>query len=200
MNKKKILDHFSKVDPIIHKVMQDLDFDKWLGDRDQSDYFKSLCREIVYQQLSGKAASTIWGRFEDLVGGVTPQTVLKHSDQQFRDVGLSWAKARYVHDLAEKVKSKEVTLNDLHAQDNESVIQELMLVKGIGRWTAEMFLMFTLDREDVFSYGDLGLKKGLQKLYDIEELSEDNISQIVDPWSPYKTYGSITLWNVLDKA
>lgn len=191
--------HFAKVDPKILAVLETVNLDDWFEDRPSADHFYNLTRNIIYQQLAGKAASTIYGRFEKLVGGkVTPNQVVKFEDQAFRDVGLSWAKAKYVKDLAAKVISGEVILENINTLDNEGVIAELTKVKGIGRWTAEMFLLFTLHRENIFSHGDLGLKNGFSKLYKIVNPREFQIEEIVSRWSPYKSYGTICLWHYLD--
>jgi DNA-3-methyladenine glycosylase II len=196
---KQIVDHFAIVDPKILKVLETVNLDEWFEEKSSDDHFYNLTRNIIYQQLAGKAASTIFFRFEQLVGGkVKPEKIAQFEDQAFRDCGLSWAKAKYVKDLASKVISREVILENLDTLDDESVIAELTKVKGIGRWTAEMFLMFTLHRPNVFSYGDLGLKNGFAKLYRIDNPSVSDIKSIVDTWEPYKTYGSIALWHHLD--
>jgi len=196
---KLVKKHFSQHDPRILKVLQTVDLGEWFENSSSDDHFYNLTRNIIYQQLAGKAASTIFGRFEALVGGkVKPEKVVQFEDQAFRDVGLSWAKAKYVKDLAAKVISKDVVLSNIDTLDNESVITELTKVKGIGRWTAEMFLLFTLHRENIFSYGDLGLRNGFAKLYGITDPTPTQIKSIVDLWTPYESYGSISLWHHLD--
>lgn len=164
------------------------------------DYFVALTRSIVGQQLSGKAADTIYSRFTGLFPKKRPDAkrLLKLKDQQLRDVGMSWGKVSYVKDLASKHLDKEIDLTSLPKLSNEEVLFELTKVKGIGPWTGEMFLMFTLKREDVFSFGDLGLKKGIEKLYKLKNPTAKQITKIITPWSPYKTYGSIALWRSLD--
>lgn len=194
----KVISHYQNVDITIANVLPTITWSDWFEDRVSSDHFYNLSRNIIYQQLAGKAASTIFGRFESLVKEVTPQNIINIEGQLLRDVGLSWAKVRYVKDLAEKVVSKVINLNSIEQMENEAVITELTKVKGIGRWTAEMFLLFTLHRENVFSYGDLGLKNGLVKLYHLSAPSDKDIAQIVDRWSPYESYGSIALWHTLD--
>ncbi len=198
-NFKKIKHHFAKRDPKILAVLETVNLGDWFEDRSCDDHFYNLTRNIIYQQLAGKAASTIFGRFEKLVGGkVKPERVIEFEDQAFRDVGLSWAKAKYVKDLASKVISGEVVLDNLDTLDNQSVITELTKVKGIGHWTAEMFLLFTLHRENIFSFGDLGLRNGLIKLYGLKNPTDKQIKKIVSKWSPYESYGSICLWHYLD--
>lgn len=195
---KVVKAHFAEVDPKIAQVLETVDLAEWFDDRPSPDHFYNLTRNIIYQQLAGKAASTIFGRFKELVGDITPENIVKFEDQSFRDVGLSFAKAKYVKDLASKVINQEISLAGIDALDNESVITELIKVKGIGRWTAEMFLLFTLHRENIFSFGDLGLKNGLAKLYEIEDPTPAQIQKIIGKWSPYESYGSICLWHYLD--
>lgn len=195
----KVKKHFAQADPKVHMVLETVNLSEWFTKRPSEDHFFNLTRNIIYQQLAGKAASTIFGRFEALIGGqITPEKVVRFEDQAFRDVGLSWAKAKYVKDLAAKVISREINLQDIDTLDNESVINELIKVKGIGKWTAEMFLLFTLHRENIFSHGDLGLKNGFAKLYGIDAPTTAQIQAVVDRWSPYESYGSIALWHYLD--
>ncbi|KKU30795.1 MAG: HhH-GPD family protein [candidate division WWE3 bacterium GW2011_GWA1_46_21] len=182
--------------------MQNLHFGEWFNPRKAkrgSDYFMALCREIVGQQLSGKAAGSIFKRFENLLGSkITPQNIIARKDQEMRDCGLSWAKVKYIKSLAQLVHDKVIDLEALPTLPDEDVVGELVKVKGIGPWTAEMFLIFTLNRENVFSFGDLGLKKGIEKVYSIKDPSKDKIAKIVNKWDPYKTYGSIALWHSLE--
>lgn len=115
-----------------------------------------------------------------------------------RSVGLSGQKARYIQDLAQKVTNKELVLEKLNMLENEEIINELVKVKGVGRWTAEMFLMFALRREDIFSYGDLGLRKAIQKLYGLKkEPTQKQAEKIAKNWIPYRTYACRILWKSL---
>ena len=200
MSHKKVKSHFKKVDPVIYAVMEGIDFKDRIKPRKKDDFFVSLCREITGQQLSGKVARVIFKRFINLFprGKVTPQKVVKVSGQTLREVGMSWAKVKYVKDLAEKTESNKLNFKNLHRLADAQVITELTQVKGIGPWTAEMFLMFTLGREDVFSHGDLGLRKAVVKLYGLRKPTPERINRIVKPWSPYKSYGSIALWHSLE--
>ncbi len=164
------------------------------------DYFLSLCREIVSQQLSGKSAHAIFTRFLKLFPKQkqNAQKILKFTDQKLRDVGMSWAKVKYLKDLAQKVVNKEINLKKLDGLGDLQVIEELTKVKGIGPWTAEMFLIFSLAREDVFSFGDLGLKKAIMKLYKHEKPTQKQLERIVNKWKPYRSYAAILLWRSLD--
>lgn len=194
------LRHFSQTDSKIAGVLDSVTISSWLEERIGDDYFYHLTRNIVGQQLAGKAAAAIFARFETLAGSVAPEKIVAIPDQSLRDAGLSWAKAKYIKDLAAKVISGEVALTDLDRLDDESVIEELTKVKGIGRWTAEMFLLFTLQRPDIFSHGDLGLRNGFIKLYGIADPSREEIERVVSRWSPFRSYGSIALWHYLDNT
>ena len=199
--KNKILVHFKKADPIIYKILKKYDFELFQKPKNSATFFTKLCHEIISQQLAGKAARAIGGRFSDLFENkkISPARVLELSEQDLRNVGMSWAKARYVRDLAQKTNDQEVILDNLHKQENKKVINELVKVKGIGPWTAEMFLIFSLGKEDVFSYDDLGLKKALQKLYQLNGKPNEKQAQgIASKWSPYKSYACLALWKSID--
>ena len=171
---RKIIAHFKKADPILYKAL--LIVHKKHGDKlfileKPLNLFETLCESIVSQQLSVKAGDTIFGRVLDLLPGrkLTPENILKLKDEQLRAAGLSNAKVKYFKDLATKIKNKEVILEELDKLSEEDAIEKLTKIKGIGRWTAEMFLMFALGREDIFSHGDLGLKNAIKKLYKLEK-------------------------------
>ena len=203
MNTGKILEHFSRNDPVIYTVMKTMDFSKWLEKKKTTrlEYFRSLCRQIISQQLSGKAADTIQARFEALFPEkmVSPEKLLAFEDATLRNVGVSWAKVSYVKNIATEVLGDTIRWDDFVILQDEDVVAELIKIKGVGRWTAEMFLMFTLGREDVFSHGDLGLKRGIEKLYHLKNPSPKKIETITSVWKPYRSYGSISLWQSLEK-
>lgn len=197
--KQSVIDHFEKADPILFALLTKLDTEA-LTPKISDDYFKSLCEHIISQQLGGKAADVITKRFHSLfLHGVHPDAVLAVSDDEIRAIGTSWAKVRSLKDLSQKVKEKKVRLDALSRLSDTEVITELVQVKGIGPWTAEMFLMFSLGREDVFSYGDLGLKNAFKKIYGCKkDPSEKQIAQREKAWSPYRTYACRVLWASLD--
>ena len=169
--------------------------------RRRVDYFEDLVASIVEQQLSGKAAKTIFSRVKTLLvksgKTITPEAVLKAKDDKLRECGMSWSKVSYIKDLAKKVKKREVDINNLNKLSDEEIIDELTKVKGIGRWTAEMFLMFTLARPDVFPLDDLGIQKGMKKLFN-KILSKSEMSKIAENWKPFRTTASWYIWRVLD--
>jgi DNA-3-methyladenine glycosylase II len=162
--------------------------------------FVDIVSSIVGQQLSVKAADTIWKRFETLFPEkkVTPEAVLLLSDQEIRDVGCSFSKIKYMKGLAQLVVEKKIDLSGLLSLNDEEVITELTKVKGIGRWTAEMILIFSLARPDVFSLGDLGLKTAVARLYSVEREDLKKIEEISLKWSPNRSLASRYLWRSLD--
>lgn len=188
----------SKKDPILGKVIKKIGpFESHKG----GNYFEDLTESIVSQQLSIKAANTIWGRFIALLPGkkVTPENVWEVPDQKIRDAGLSWSKVAYVKDLAKKTMESGIIFEQFEIMTDEEIITELIKVKGIGRWTAEMFLMFAMERPDVFSYGDLGLRRAIQKLYSLDhEPSVEEAEKISLKWKPYRTLACRYLWRSLE--
>jgi len=191
---KKIKNHFKKVDPVLYKAIKDLYLLEKVAPK---DYFIKLCLEIINQQLSDKASATIYKRFQKLFphGKITPQHALKLTHEEVRATGTSNAKVTFIKSLAQKVVNKELQLEKLDGMADEEVIKELTKIKGIGPWTSEMFLMFSLSREDVFSHGDLGLRKAIKKLYGFKkEPTRKEVEKITQKWSPYRTYACIILW------
>lgn len=201
MKIQTIKQHFKENDSIIYTVISAMELTPLKRTEEPENYFQKLCREIISQQLAGKAAEAIRTRFYELFDNepFTPKDVLLFSEQELRNVGMSWAKARYIRDLAQKVEDNEIRLDNLQDLEDDDVINELVKVKGIGNWTAEMFLIFTLGRENVFSYGDLGLIKGMQGLYGFRKKpTREKIGRIIEKWHPYKSYGCLALWHSID--
>lgn len=170
-----------------------------------TDYYTALVTEIIGQQLSTKAARAIRTKFVDSFGGTfpSPQQILAKSLEDLRATGISWAKAKYVSDLAQHVVDGKVKFDHLDALSNEEIIRELTAVKGIGEWTAHMFLMFCMGRPDVLATGDLGIKNGMQKLYGLDH--SPSAQQIVElaekyKWHPYETVACWYVWEALDNA
>ncbi len=166
---------------------------------DKKLYFEDLIDAITSQQLSGKAAKTIFGRVKELCKGkMTPENILKKKDEELRNCGLSWAKVKYVKDLASRVKGGQLNIGELDSLSDEEVIRELVEVKGIGRWTAEMFLMFSLCRGDIFPVDDLGIKKGFEKVIGKKFDKIKSAKFAEKTWSPYRTVASWYLWRSLE--
>ena len=166
------------------------------------DYFDTLLDAIVSQQLSSKAAATIMGRIRALVPHretPDPQSIIALPDQQLRDAGLSWRKVSYVKDLAVRVAAGELDLAHIAGMEDEEIIKELVAVKGIGRWTAEMFLIFSLARPDVFAVDDYGIQSAMKRLYGMDALPKPALMrQIAEPWRPYRSYAALYLWRSTD--
>lgn len=200
MANKQVLVHFKTKDPVIFRVLKTVNWSEWVKPVKSDHYFEKLCENIVSQQLGDKAARAIYSRFQKLMpsGLVTPNNVLIANEQAMRDAGMSWAKVRYVKDLATQTAAGTLILERLAQMTDETVITELTKIKGIGRWTAEMFLIFSLGRENIFSFGDLGLRRGLEKVYALHNPSQVQIDKIISPWDPFKSYGSIALWHSLE--
>lgn len=199
--KKKVLNHFQKNDPILHAAILSFEGDLRDGPEIKKDLFASLCRTIVGQQLSGKAATAIWNKFRTLFprNKPTATTILKMNDMRLRESGISFAKIRSVRDLSERVTNRSLRLPSLHNKTGEEAREELQQVIGIGPWSSEMFLMFALGHEDVFSAGDLGLQKGIQKIYTLKSLPDKKkIEKLSLNWSPYRTYAATAIWSILD--
>lgn len=162
--------------------------------------FATLARAIVYQQLTGKAARTIYERLEARLGGggLTPDAVLGASHDDLRAAGLSAAKARAVTDLAEHVADGRLAPEDLHALDDAEVEAALVQVRGIGPWSAHMHLMFSLGRLDVWPTGDLGVRKGLARLLGRERVEPTEAEQIGAPWRPWRSVAAFAMWRILE--
>jgi DNA-3-methyladenine glycosylase II len=174
-----------------------------LVDAPAVDPFPALVRTITAQKISTKAAATIHGRLVALMpGGVaTPAGLLELTDDQLRQAGLSRQKAAYLRDLAAKVASGELPVDTLDAMADEEVIEAIVKVKGLGRWSAEMFLMFRLRRPDVLPVDDLGIVNAIQRLYKLRKKPKaDRIRKIGETWRPYRTVACWYLWRSLEST
>lgn len=190
---------FLKKDPVLKKLIEkygELEYDKAVR-----DIFTELVSHIIGQQLSGKAADTIEGRVKELLKTkhpFSPSEILTLDDEAIRKAGLSYSKIKYIKGLAQAVASGELDLTIVNTLPDEEVIIHLTKIKGIGRWTAEMTLMFTLKRPDVFSFGDNGLVTAISKLYGVDKKDIKTIEKISSRWKPYRTYAARYLWKSLD--
>jgi DNA-3-methyladenine glycosylase II len=197
-------EHLRSVDPVMRGLIDargpiDPETDR-RGSR--PDPFEALARAIVGQQLSTKAARSIWERVVETLGGTaTPEAFTSAEPDALRAAGLSNSKVAYLRDLAEHVASGELNLARLAELSDEDVIADLIEIKGVGRWTAEMFLIFHLGRPDVLSTGDLGIRRAAQLAYGLEELpGPTDLERIAEPWRPHRTLGCLYLWRSLDST
>src|SRR3954467_13724254 len=191
--------HFRRHDPVMHGVIRRIG--PYRLKPAGNDRFGMLVRSIISQQISMGAARAIRARLQQLVGSETikPEMILALSTQQLRSVGLSPQKTSYLQDIAIKVNSGEVPLARLGRFSDEEVIAQLIKIKGIGRWTAQMFLIFALGREDVFPIDDFGVRAAIAKLYGFEEVPpRSELIQIGQRWSPFASIGSWYCWRYLD--
>ncbi len=196
----KILNHFKKNDPVLYSFFLKIKIKPIKKDKPQN-YFYRLCEQIICQQLSEKAGDAIFTRFNKLFSkdNIHPQDILSLPHEKIRATGMSNSKVKYVKNLAEAIVNQELKINILDQLTDEKVIEELIKIKGIGPWTAEMFLMFVLGRENIFSYGDLGLRKAIKKIYGFKkDPTKNEIKKIITHWSPYKTHASRILWYSLN--
>jgi DNA-3-methyladenine glycosylase II len=193
--------HLRRVDPVIARVMEQVGPYR-PGDRTGGSHFHALIRAIVFQQLSGKAASTILSRFLALFpdGEPTPPAILALSDTEMRAVGLSRQKIGYLRDLASKVESGALPLDHVHTLSDDDLIAHLVQVKGIGRWTAHMFLMFKLGRENVLPDLDLGIQNAIKRAYRKRKVTPKDVQRIGKAWSPYSSVACWYLWRSLDNG
>jgi len=193
--------HFANIDPVMEKLLHDaisapnpIILPKH---KPMNAYFSSIVASIISQQISTKAADAVRGRVVTHLGGtITPETVAQADFDELKSCGLSNQKTKYIKHNAEVWS--QIAIHEFSAMDNEAIITELTKLYGIGRWTAEMFLIFSLARSDVFSYGDLGLMKGLYQSYNYKPHYVRKIKTTVDNWSPHQTAASLALWFVLD--
>ena len=195
---RKAIQHLKKSDPVLARVIGRVGAYK-IQYRDPS--FETLVRSIVYQQLSGKVAKVIFDRLVDAVPGkkITPAGILKLTPARMRKCGLSKQKTAYIRDLAKKTARGAVKFEGLAVLSDEAVIESLTQVKGIGVWTAHMFLMFALQRHDVLPTGDLGIRTAIRKVYGLDDLPHPKqIEEIAIAWRPYCSVASWYLWRSLE--
>jgi DNA-3-methyladenine glycosylase II len=167
------------------------------------DAYGALLRSIVGQQLSTKAAATIYGRMTELFGGhaPTPRQLLEADPENIRAAGLSYSKIKYLRDLAAHVEDGSLELERLPELPDEEVSAQLTAIKGLGQWTADMFLMFHLGRPDVLPVGDLGIRRAVQTEYRMRKLPDaKRLERLAEPWRPYRTLACLFLWSSLDNT
>jgi DNA-3-methyladenine glycosylase II len=194
---RKAVNHLKKSDPILAAII------KRVGPcrmEFSPPEFHNLAEAIVYQQLNGKAAETIFKRFAALAGEpLTPEGILKLKPEQLRSVGLSKQKSSYLLDMAERAHRGDLNFANLPDLTDDEVIEHLTRVKGVGVWTAHMFLMFTLRRPNVLPTGDFGIRMAIKKHYRKRKLpNPDVMEKIAKPWDPYRSVACWYLWRSLD--
>ena len=194
---KEAIDHLKRADPVLSAIIDRV------GEyriRFRRPDFETLVKSIIYQQLSGRVASVIFGRLAKAAGGkITPESVLKLRPSRMRTLGLSGQKTAYIRDLARHAREGTVVFKGLARLSDEQVLEQLTRVKGIGPWTVHMFLIFALKRHDVLPTGDLGIRNAIRKAYDLAELpAPEEIEAMAARWRPYCTVASWYLWRSLE--
>jgi DNA-3-methyladenine glycosylase II len=194
--------HLKRIDPVLARVIETVGPCRFQL-RNEGTHFEALTRSIVFQQLSGKAAGTILSRFNALYPGNSPDphAVLATSDEQMRAVGLSRQKIAYLRDLSSKVASGDLPLDAVEQMDDDDLIDHLVQVKGIGRWTAQMFLMFRLGRPDVLPELDLGVQNAIRRAYRMRKRpTPKQVKRIGAKWSPHSSVACWYLWRSLENG
>lgn len=191
--------HLSKADPILARIIAEVGA---LGIQPRRERFQALARAIIFQQLAGAAANAIYGRFVGLFPDVefpSPERVLAKTVPELRAVGLSEKKALYIRDLAAHIRDGKLNFHLFHRMTDEEIIEHLVMVKGIGRWTAEMFLMFNLGRPDVMPADDLGVQNAIKRHYRMRQRpNRKRLLKHAERWRPYRTAAAWYLWRSLD--
>ena len=186
---------FLEDDSVLGSYIQKLSMPNYKLDR---DYFKSLCKYIIFQQLSVKSASRTFARFKKLLQDVKPTILLNTNDDDLKNTGLSFRKVNYLKELSQSFIKNDNYKNLINKSDQE-IVKSLTKIKGIGSWTAEMFLIFTLGRIDVFSTKDIGLLNGLKLVYNLNNRPTfENAELLSKRWSPYRTIASLYLWKIIE--
>ena len=187
-----------KLDPALAKLMEQCGH---IEIPLQEDYFMSIASAIVGQQLSNRVAEVLWTRLVELANEpISPETILSLEGESLRQIGISYSKITYLKALATAVKDNTLELNSLHLFDDEEVKRQLTSVKGVGPWTAEMFLIFSMGRQDVFSVGDGGLQRAVKWLYNLDEVpSKEELLRISSRWKPYRSIAALYLWRAIDE-
>jgi DNA-3-methyladenine glycosylase II len=186
----------SKADPMMKKLIKAYGKEGMIG---KEDAYQTLVRAIVGQQISVKAADAVWARIETGLGKVAPKRAQNHSIEQWRSYGLSGQKALYMTDLTRFFIERRHLERDWATMTDEEVIKDLIQIKGIGRWTAEMFLIFHLFRPDVLPLDDLGLIKAMWKFYNKgEKMSRPEMIELAEPWRPWRSVATWYLWRTYD--
>lgn len=194
---EKEIEYLKKADPTLSAIIDEI------GLIERSvipDLFTSLVNSIVGQQISTKAADTVWSRVMDKFGVISPETFHNASLEEIQQCGISMRKANYIKDTAKKIFSSEFNINELYTLSDEEVIKKLCKLYGIGVWTAEMTLIFCMQRPNVMSWGDLGIQRGLRMLYNHKKIDKKLFQKYKLRYSPYASVASLYLWAIAGGA
>jgi DNA-3-methyladenine glycosylase II len=190
---EKETDYLTSVDPILGEAIERI------GKIERviiPDLFPALIYAVIGQQISLKASRTIWARMQDRFGQITPENIASLSIEEIRLCGMQETKAKYIKGIAEKVSNGEFDLHSLYQLPDKEVIAKLSTLNGIGVWTAEQLLLNSMERRDVISYGDIAIRRGIMKLYNLSELKKEQFMVYRNRYSPYGSVASIYLWPI----
>lgn len=190
---EKEINHLKNVDPILASAISRIGY---LKREVIVDIFPALIYNIVSQLVSLKSAETVWGKMIERFGDITPEKLASSSAEDIQSCGMTMRKALCIKDVGIKVVNMELDLESFNRLTDEELVVQLTKIKGIGRWTAEMMLILSMERPDVISYGDLAIRKGMEKLYGIEKLSKAEFDKYKSLYSPYGSVASIYLWEI----
>ena len=187
----KEVNHLKEADPLLGAV---IDRFGHLKRAVMPDLFEALVRAIVGQQISTKAVRTVFGRMKEDLGSITPVTVMSRSTDEIQAYGMTFRKAMYIHGAAERITSGEMDLDALHEMDDRTVEKTLVKLDGVGPWTAEMLMIFSLQRPNIISFGDLAIMRGMKRIYGYEKVTRELFHKHQETYSPYATTAALYIW------
>ncbi|CAH2214760.1 DNA-3-methyladenine glycosylase family protein [Tepidibacter aestuarii] len=190
---KEEIEYLKKKDKLLGESIDKIGF---IQRKIIKDPFEALISSIVSQQVSKKAAETVWLRLCNLISDITPENIVNTDNESIKKCGMSNRKVDYIKGIADAALSKTVDFNNLHLLSNEEIIKKLSSLRGVGVWTAQMILIFSLNRLDVISYDDLGIRRGIMNLYGLEEISKKLFNEYKEIYSPYASVASLYLWEL----
>tara|TARA_B100000963_G_scaffold153638_1_gene133792 strand:+ start:222 stop:824 length:603 start_codon:yes stop_codon:yes gene_type:complete len=187
---------FLRKDKIMKSLIDKVGNDIRIDDRSEKDLALAIALLVIEQQVSFKAAITIKKRFRNIIENKNYENIIKMEEEKMKSIGISYRKVEYIKNVYRYFQESKF---DFYNESEERVVSELIKIKGIGKWTAEMFLIFILFKENVFSKGDLALINSIKRNYKIDDLNEKKLDQIIENWSPYKTIASLLLWKSIEE-
>jgi DNA-3-methyladenine glycosylase II len=190
---QEVMDYLTERDPVLGEAIREIGP---IQRKVMPDLFKGLVRNIIGQQIASKAAATVWDRFQNHVEEVIPEKVAKLELEEIQQLGMSMRKATYIHGIAKEIDRGELDLKELSKLPDEAVVKALQSLPGIGIWTAEMLMIFSMQRLDVLSWGDLGIKRGMMRLYGLETLDRKTFEFYRSLYSPYGSVAALYLWEL----
>ena len=192
---KKAFKHL-KLDPVMHFLISKLGNKIDINDRYNNNYAKAIADLIIEQQINFKVAISIKKKFNDLISNLSYEEIIKVDDYKLKNIGISRMKVDYIKNVYKYFNNNNIDFENLN---NSKVIDELTTIKGVGSWTAEMFLIFILFRENIFSKKDIALLNSIKLNYNIENLTDKRINKLIDSWAPYNTFASLLLWKSIEE-